>query len=367
MSSKNILCLSWCDADEVMNYGQILQGLAMMRILRDLTDGTIRYVSYQPRGFKGMVRYYLHHYNPIDGHAAAYINTKKIIRYFIKEFNVEFYQVSDYKRLNELSCNMELMMCGSDQIWHPLNYDKGYFLDFGESNIRKISYAASLPKTQWESMYTEKYALIGALLRKFDAIAVRERSSVDFIKKLSHSDDVIDVLDPTFLVDRSYWKKIVEPIEVADKYIFVYIPNGMDEKLAEMVNTIKEKSHIKNMCVLMTRGHNFFSNANIMKFVSIGEFLYLISHATCVVTSSFHAVVFSSIFHTDFYAYDVPNAKRGEDCRLSDVLSLMGLEDRNIGKCEFDDFKNINFDNVENRLLVRRMKSVEFLNNQLKN
>ena len=366
MYSKSILCISWCDADEVVNYGQILQAMAMMKLLRERNDGQIKYISYRNRSLREHFDYYFYHCNFRNGHIQAYIKTKRTLNSVIRNNNISFFQVMNKKMLDTIAIDSNVLICGSDQIWHPQNYDKNYFLDFGKSKQKKIAFAASLPKTQQEKMYAEKYAMLGELLKDFDAIAVREHSSVDFIKTLSNRDDVIDVLDPTFLVKRSFWDKLVEPMNIANKYIFVYIPNGMDKKLEETVNIIKEKTHVEDVYVLMTRGENLFENAKIMKFVSVGEFLYLISHASCVITSSFHAVVFSSIFHTDFYAYDVPNAKRGEDCRISDILSLMKLKDRNIGKETFSDFKNINFDDVENRLSTRRMKSVEFLNNQLK-
>ena len=84
-NEEEILCLSWCDADDVMNYGQILQGCAMMYILRQLTDGVIRYVSFFPRGLKRKVKYLLKHYNPFSGHLFAYLRSKRIIDSFIHQ------------------------------------------------------------------------------------------------------------------------------------------------------------------------------------------------------------------------------------------------------------------------------------------
>lgn len=365
MYSKNILCLSWCDADEVINYGQILQAIAMMKLLREKTEGKIKYVSYRNRSLREHFDYYFYHLNFVNGHIQAYIKSRKTLNSIIQDNNIDFFQIMNKKKVVSISQDSDILICGSDQIWHPQNFDSNYFLDFGIKDQKRIAFSASLPKTHIEKMYSDKYKTVGELLTKFDAIAVREQSSVNLIKELSCRNDIKNVLDPTFLVEKLFWDGLVEPLKISFPYIFVYVPNGMDINLVEFVNEIKEKTHIKEIYVLMTRGDNLFDDARAIKFVSIGEFLYLISNASCVVTTSFHAVVFSSIFHTDFYAYDVPNASRGEDCRLLDILTEMGLEHRNIGKDGIHQIENIDFSAVENRLLIKKKESIDFLNNQL--
>ena len=86
--NSNILCLSWCDADDVMNYGQILQGCALMYCIRKITNSEITYVSYLPRGIKGQIMFLLKHYNPFSGHLKAYLRSKTSIRQFVKRYNI---------------------------------------------------------------------------------------------------------------------------------------------------------------------------------------------------------------------------------------------------------------------------------------
>lgn len=365
MESKNVLCLSWCDADEVVNYGQILQAIAMMKLLRSITNGKINYISYRNRSIREHFDYYIYHLNFLNGHIQAYRKTLKLLQRVIKENNINFIQIMDKKNLKNISKDFEILICGSDQIWHPQNYDSNYFLGFGNDQQKKIAFAASLPKSHIEKKYLAKYKSMEQLLKKFDAISVREHSSVNFVKELSGRTDVVDVLDPTFLIESSFWEELVEPQNIELPYIFVYIPNSMNEYLVKIVKKIKKHLHIETVYILLTRGTNLFTEANTMKFVSIGQFLYLIQNATCVVTSSFHAVVFSAIFHTDFYAYDVPNEKRGEDCRLFDVLALMGLENRCINQNKYIFSERIDFQIVEDHLSKKRKESIEFLNRQL--
>lgn len=51
----------------------------------------------------------------------------------------------------------------------------------------------------------------------------------------------------------------------------------------------------------------------------------LIKNASCVVTTSFHAVVFSAIFKRDFYYVSDNNSSEN---RVVQILDVLGLSDR---------------------------------------
>lgn len=348
-NEKSILCLSWCDADNVVNYGQILQALAMMQLLRQCTSGEIKYVSYFPRGVKGKIKYIIEHLDLNNGHLYSYIKTKKTINRIIKANDIKFFQIQNQDIPASVTKNVDILLCGSDQIWHPQNYNKYFFLAFGNHNSKRVSYAASLPKTHIESQFETQYESMKDCLQNFDFISVREQSSVKFVSSLS-SKEVVSVMDPTFLVPVSYWEGMIEEIKMNSRYIFVYIPNGMDDDMAKMISEISNNLHIDTIFVMITRGKNLLKNTKDLNFVSLGQFLYLIKNAQCVITSSFHAVVFSSIFHTNFYAYDVPNKSRGEDVRLRDILEILDLGNRKISLDGSVDYQNINFSLVDKKI-----------------
>lgn len=360
---KKILCLSWCDADRVINYGQILQALSMMKLLRKYTDNKIYYISFFPRDLKESIKYHISHYNIINGHLQAYIKTMNIVNRYKKELDIHLYKCRKESELNKYA-NVDIMICGSDQIWHPCNYDKAFFLDFGVPKIKRVAFAASLPKKTMETKFVKEYELIKHSIKKIDAISVREQSSVELVSKLA-SKSVFAVLDPTFLVEKKMWEEIAEPINTPKKYIFVYIPNGMTEEMVNVVNTIKQQENIDDVLVIMTRGTNLFTNFTNLKFVGLGEFLYLIKNASVVLTSSFHAVVFSILFHVDFYAYEVKNDIRGEDYRIIDLLKLLELEKRNIKNCKLNHINKIDFDKTDDIIKNKRKESIEFLQREI--
>lgn len=340
----NVTVLSWCNADNVMNYGQILQAISMMIITREETDKDINYISYHPRTLKNKVRCFIERHNFINGHLIPYYQTNHVINKIVKENRVKLFQVANYDKLVDLSEETNLMICGSDQIWHPRNYDPGYFLNFGSDKIKRASYAASLPKTNIEEQFNNVYPKIEKSLSRFDMILVREKGSIDFIKKLSNKNTEW-VLDPTLLVGKEYWNKLKEETnEKEEKYIFVYIPNGIDDDIEKEIKKLQNKLDIEKVIILMTRGNQKFKQYKTIKYVSIGHFLSLIDNASFIYTSSFHAVVFSLIFQKNFLCHEVQIEEQGEDIRLYDLLKNVNLLDRlSIGACKN---KNIDYESV---------------------
>lgn len=364
-ANKSIVCIGWCDADNVMNYGQILQALAMMKLLRECTSGDIKYISYFPRGFRGKIKYILEHVNIRNGHLRSYIRTKRSISKNIKNNGIEFYQIQSNIIPNKITDNADILVCGSDQLWHPQNYNNNFFLGFGSSTSKRIAFAVSLPKTHIEEQFKTQYANMKYYLNLFDFIAVREQSSVQFVSELSGK-DVISVMDPTFLIDIKFWNTLIEKMQIKGDYIFVYIPNGMNEQMSDIILSIKNTLKIDKVFAMITRGENLVKDATILNFISVGEFLYLIKYAKCVITTSFHAVVFSSIFHTNFYTYDVKNVMRGEDIRLKDILETLDLEDRNICTEETIHYQDIDFLMVEKKIKEKSDISLKILKNNIR-
>ena len=182
---KKVMILSWCNADNVMNYGQILQAMAMMQLVRSRYAGEIDYISYHPRTIKNKIRCTAERHNPFNGHLIPYYKTKRMLDDFSKENGVRLFQISDIRKLEHLSCQYDLMICGSDQIWHPRNYFPGYFLDFGADSILRKSYAASIPKSTEEDQFAASYSQMRKSLSRFDFISVRESSSQHLVEELS--------------------------------------------------------------------------------------------------------------------------------------------------------------------------------------
>lgn len=104
------------------------------------------------------------------------------------------------------------------------------FLSFcGEIELRKIAYAASFGVDSWE--YTQNQTKDAQMLiKKFDAISVREKSG-EYLCYKYLGVPAKTVLDPTLLLSKSsYLKLIPQELILLEDYLLVYILDNVDSK-----------------------------------------------------------------------------------------------------------------------------------------
>ena len=186
----------------------------------------------------------------------------------------------------------DILMVNSDQTWVKFDeffYDYG-FLKFAEFwNITKIVYGASIGLDIW-SFSQEDNTIAKRLLQNFSGISVREKGSIELIKKhLNISPEF--VLDPTFLIDKKYYFDLIKNfkgnITNEKKYIFVY--NIANDQY--VINSMKNASKELNFEI------NYFPLNNESSVLS---FIYYMIKSTAVITNSYHGTVFSIIFNKPF-------------------------------------------------------------------
>ena len=145
--------------------------------------------------------------------------------YFLRKY-IKITEIIDYNELKEYDYDM--LMVNSDQTWNykiPNLLNIGFLYFAKDWNIPKFVYAASLGYDEWKP---SKAKLNSAkdLVKKFSDISVREYGSIDRIyKKLGVKPKF--VLDPTFLLDKSDYLKLINDfefnIDLREKYFCIYI------------------------------------------------------------------------------------------------------------------------------------------------
>ena len=107
-------------------------------------------------------------------------NPQKFKKYLIFErfINHKLHVTKVYRSSGEvkqdLSLNYDVLIAGSDQIWNSSltnQLEPAYFLDFGPSQAKRISYAASIGRKELPEQEKE---LIAHYLETLDYISVRE-------------------------------------------------------------------------------------------------------------------------------------------------------------------------------------------------
>lgn len=281
-------------------------------------------------------------------------NTDKFIKRYIHLLSVD-----DYSLLK--SSDFDAIVVGSDQVWRPLYFRKieDAYLGFAKDwDIRRIAYAASFGTDEWE--YSKKQTkLCKELLKRFDAVSVREKSAVElcmryFAREASH------VLDPTMLLS-------------ADDYIRHFdlkaMPKSQGTLLCYFLDASSEKNAVADKIAKETGLLMFNVNAKVEDWCipvekkiqpPVESWLKGFYDAEFVVTDSFHACVFSLIFNKPFIV--VTNKERGI-CRISSLLEDFDLKDRlvyTIADLNID-LKNICYDNINSIIRIKRKESMDSL------
>ena len=253
-------------------------------------------------------------------------------------------------------------ICGSDQIWNPNSFDTHYYLDFcSKDEIRKISYAASFGIP----MISDKVGRISSFLNDFSFISVREMEGKQIVENISGRRDCSVVLDPTIMVSANEWRQLKSKsrVDLPDKYVVcyflgnTYIPHKWIETVAARLNC-----PIVNLTTFRTR--NEICGAQLDTLGPL-DFLSVIDNATCVLTDSFHATVFSILFEKEFFSFNKHKNESAvnENSRLYTLLEKLQLGDRHVVDNEVipSDFPSISYKEVKEALGREKRLSNTFL------
>lgn len=354
-----------------LNAGAVLQAYALQTFLSQLGH-QVEFINYNP-----IRRYTFRNY--IAKSPFVMFNKWRNIFYgkrytklnnFNKVLSLSSQTYLSYEDLSSRPMDYDLYIAGSDQIWNfYTSLSPIYLLDFVPANKKKIAYAASMGQCRIDkSLYT---AFKDKLMR-FDAISLREKNGVDFVNTLLQGEkQAIQALDPTLLSDASIYDPIIEKIETGNTpYICTYILAELDKENADIVSYIKAKLgrdilNVRNpdTCIYLHKAKN--------KIVTPYKWLYAIKNSEFVICSSFHAVVFSLIFHKPFVALVPPDCKnKGGNMRINTLLENVGLLNRIIPHFDTEQINQtiitpINWNEIDRRIKGLREPSINFLKSNL--
>ncbi len=245
------------------------------------------------------------------------------------------------------------LVVGSDQIWRP-EYNRkveSCFLDFAADwNIRRIVYAASFGKDEWE-VSEELMCACSALAKRFDGVSVREASGVELCKK-HLGVEAAHVLDPTLLLQKEDYCKLCSAIPVREAFVFAYI---LDES-TEKTDDVRRFAQKKGLPYLVKSAGPKVRPDDTMEL-----WLAYFRDAAFVVIDSFHGMVFSINFNKGFYVYS--NGQRGKS-RFESLLGELGLESRMVESLPGSD-EPIAWMEVDRKLEAERDRSLRWLRSQV--
>lgn len=284
-------------------------------------------------------------------------------------------KVYDNDSITESLSQYDCFICGGDQIWNDwsdwflYNSLDTFCLNFVPQNITKISYAPSVPIQKIRPVFMKR---LSNRLKKLDAISVREKSSVCLLEEKIRK-KISVVVDPVLLLTKEQWDKEKKDSLIQGKYIFCYLL-GEGHETRNAVEEYAKKLNYK----IVTVPHIIEVNEWDVNFGDVqnydagpAEFIDLIKNAEVVVTDSFHATVFSMIYHKPFYVLERVTQVSGGTMgsRLTDFLDEYNLKSQQLTieqlrmACAVP---QINYAEADTILAQRRVESYEYLNKNLK-
>ena len=288
-----------------------------------------------------------------------YLIKSRYTRLFINKY-IHNYWVENYTSDIDKG-NFDAIVVGSDQIWSHIHAGtiggvcNAFLPSFtGKSTIR-ISYAASFGKDDWE--YTDKETKVAKnAIKEFKGISVRESTGVKLCKNYLGV-EAIRHLDPTLLLNSDdYIKNLkLNIIEKSPGNLLVYILDSSSEKNA-IVDYIEKKLSLKRFVVNSKVEDSSMKNKKIEDCIQppVENWLRGFMDADFIVTDSFHACVFSILFHKPFVA--IGNIERGLT-RFQSLLSLFQLEKRLVSSIK--EIENLNLNETIDYLEVDKFINAE--------
>ena len=254
---------------------------------------------------------------------------------------------------------------GSDQVWNGIkvgNQDV-FMLDFVKKG-KCLTYAASFGMTHIPDMMMIDYQ---RRIKNFESLLIREEEGVRLCEKLG-CENVHQVLDPTLLLDKHGYEEIIysKPVVEGD-FVLVYSLNN-SLKIHNEAYKLAKTTHSK-LVILKTKpcppNISVYNDCIEIYTAASEEFLWLISHAKCVITNSYHAMLFSINYGADFYLY-LDNADE-ENSRMLSTANLCGLKDRVYWMTDSlpNEIIEIDYTQTNEILLKEREKSINLLKESL--
>ena len=343
-----------------LSYGAALQSYALQQFLFGcgIDNEIVDYrCDYMEKEYKSLIKIVKgKELKSFVGSVVKMPNKIKSLR-LSKSFQDRFMKKSKLvtrEKIESIRDNYTIFIAGSDQVWSPIcvGFDKTYFLDFARPE-QKYSYAASFATSEIPQELQGEYS---ELLSDFRYCSVREDSGKKIIESLT--DKTADVhVDPTLLLDAKQWDKIAGERIIKEKYIFLF--NVLKPK--KMIEYAVKLGKEKNLPVYyLNDKHLPISGIKYAKPVAADGFVNLIKNAEYVVTNSFHASVFSIIYHKNLVMEFDNEIKR--NIRSEELLKQLSITDREIKEgCHINPDSFVDWDNVDKILEQNRKSSEEYI------
>lgn len=274
-------------------------------------------------------------------------------------FSTQNQQQIVYENVQQLFANppeADAYISGSDQVWNPVNIRDDFFLAYVDNGKKKISYAASMGHEQIPEHNIRRFA---EYISGYNSVSVREDSMIPIISKYTPH-RVYQHLDPVFLLPISEWKKLETPYEGLkyNSFIFVYALEWTREFNEEL---LRLKKRLRLPVVSINTGNiKRICADQVIYNASPNEFLYILSKASFVASSSFHGTAMSIVYNKPFISF----LGKDKPTRIASLLRCLHIDDRSTLETALLD---IDYSSVNSTIEEKRAEALDYLSNSINN
>lgn len=366
---------------ENYNFGGLLQAYALPKILNDKFHRNAEQIRYSLKIEDELKNTNLKMNNVLYKMGVYFfskINKKRIDtrQLVFKQFMEEIphgNEIYNDQLIGKCLAKYQILICGGDQIWNVCNGINNlnvFTLTFAPPNVRKIAYSPSMAILE---MNSEGEKCLEQGMKGLHAISVREKQSIDILKKVT--DKRIEVVvDPVLLLKEEEWIKELRESKIKNKYILCYLINdsvlqrkavkNISEKLQLQIVTFPHilANAVRKCDLFFGDIHDYTSGPR--------EFLGLIKNAEFVITDSFHACVFSMIFQTPFVVFErnKANEQGNMNSRIYSFIKEYHFEKQLVtveGLMNMNEIPEVDFSYAHEHWKKRREESLKYLENAL--
>lgn len=296
------------------------------------------------------------HLAAICAFSISYINKKRVFDKFIKKYlHLSSKTYYDAKQISDNDPKEDIYCCGGDQTLNGFKVLDVF--DHLSDKAVKVAYSSSFGKTDFAP---EEYEHSKHSLSRFHALSCREDSGTKIMHNMGFA-EAQWIIDPAFLLSAEQWKELASDKYKEKRYIVAYNLHH-DKKIEKFQRDLSKKYNLPviNICV---QWFEFYRYGKFLWCPSVEDFLSLIINAEYVLSDSFHATVFSILFHKKFMTV-VP------DCvgtRIESISNLLGIEERIIDWSKKKDYltmiaAEIDYDRIDKIIEIERVKAEQFIN-----
>lgn len=256
----------------------------------------------------------------------------------------------------------DIYCTGSDQVWNSGwndGIDQRFFLDFTPQNKSRAALAASIGS---EKLSSHEMETIKPFLEKYQYITLRETSALSIMEQIGIQKSKYNLcLDPTLLLSREQWLAHAKMVSHPKKYVLVYQLNH-DSNFDEFAKKFAKRKNLE-LIRICTRYDQVHLPGHAVMIPEVQELLGWFHGAEYIITNSFHATAFSINLNKQFVSV-FPNEY---GCRIRDILSLFGLENRRLSEYTQYDIADepIDYQRVNDILIKEREQSIQTVRNML--